>query len=149
MTLEVDYGSYAHRGDEWPSTSRGVFNMIPIEEMEPRHAFNAWCIYTKWFRANASRVTGAPQTEEQARRSHMGRALLRQLVGEPVVFTDDLDETVQSTLAEGPTLDALPPVSTVKVSLESIFDALQETDDIDHPVTRARVMLSTFRNQTD
>lgn len=136
---ERDYGEWAHQTQEWPREGALIAPM-PIEQMPPAHAINAYRKFCSWFQDNHSRFD--VNSPEEAARTPLARALLAQAVGRPVVYVDDLP----TMPVEPSNLGALDVVGA-RLSLEMVYDAVVETENIDHPVTRARVILSTIKNQ--
>lgn len=115
------------QSDVWPSESKG--KDIPIWDMDPRHAFNAW----RKLRDDAANE-GMWLT---VRLSPLAQRLLHQAMDEEVVYSDTLPES--PLFAE---LDS--PEDTL---LERCFDGLSAIDALTkahdgplHPIRRAQVM---------
>lgn len=110
--------SYLRQTHIWPSESKG--EDVPIYNMEPPHAYGAWRLLRREAQSEDRWIS-------EVRLSPLATTLLRQALGELVVFVDTLPEVE---------LDAQDEL------LARCYDALAELDVVQetHPVRRAQIV---------
>lgn len=144
--MSVDYQRYLGQSDMWPSESKDT---VKIYSMAHGHAVNALHKLIEWGKEDDR---WGQQPEMHLRRTPLAMALLKQAVGEPVIYAEDLPEAplerFDKVVAEHD--DSI----AVRIDLEDCYDALVKVSEYDnatpipHPVTRARVLFRALATLT-